>query len=90
MKLKFRDDYPLDKIDLMQGEFRATWERSQQPFEVNDHLGESLLRTTYPYRVDQPNGRFKFEDQLVFEQVAVEALTAEAPTAEASKNDRRK
>ena len=75
MKLKFKDDYPLEKIDICQGEFRRVFERKDQPFDVPDHLGETILRTTYPYRIDNPGGKVGkvgFEDRLAFEQVVEE------------------
>ncbi|MGE0133040.1 MAG: hypothetical protein AB7U82_33605 [Blastocatellales bacterium] len=72
MKLKFKDDYPLDKIDIQQGEFRQVFERKDQPFEVAAGIGESLLKTTYRYRIDQQGGKIGFEDRFAFEQVEEE------------------
>lgn len=68
MKLKFKDDYPLEKIDICQGEFRRVFERKDQPFEVADAVGEMLLRTTYPFRIDKPGGKVGYEERLAFEQ----------------------
>jgi len=69
MKLKFKEDYPLEKIDLQQGEYRAVFERKSQPWDVADGIGETLLRTTYPYRIDKPNGKVGYEERFAFELV---------------------
>lgn len=84
MKLKFKDDYPLEKIDLMQGEFRAVFERKDQPFDVADGIGETLLRITYPYRIDKDNGKIGYEDRFAFEP------WLEEPPREETKTEGRK
>ena len=73
MKLKFKEDYPLKKIDIQIGEFNRVFERSQQPFELPDQLAESVLKTEYDYRIDKPNGKVGFERRLAFEVVTEQA-----------------
>ena len=88
MKFRFRDDYPLEKIDIQIGEFGRVFERSQQPFELPDQLAESVLKTEYDYRIDKPNGKVAFERRLAFEVVTDEPLKAPAkaePDAEPAK-----